>query len=302
MVYKSHEQLADKVRSDSAGPRIVGVIAADDDHTLEAVLAGVKAQIITPKLYGSKNGITEKLKIKDVNPADFEIIDVETPEDCAFQAGIAAKEGRVHFLMKGGISSGKMMRALFNKETGFRVGNLISHMALGAIPNYHKLLAITDSAITVYPTLEQKAGLIKNAVATLTNMGFDTPKVAVLAAAEDVDPKITETVEARALQEMYEKAEITNCIVEGPLSLDLSVDVKSAEAKNFSSKIAGDADLLVCPNIAAGNILLKSLRCFAKTRIAGLVVGGRVPLTLTSRGGSSDEKFLPLVLAAAATN
>jgi phosphate butyryltransferase len=164
------------------------------------------------------------------------------------------------------------------------------------------MFALTDVAITVYPTLEQKVGIIKNAVTTMLAMDFDEPKVAALAASEEVSPKIIETVEARELQEMNRRGEITRCVVDGPLSFDLAMDPESAVIKKVESKVVGgDADLLVAPNIAAGNILVKSLRVCARGRSAGLVVGGRVPIALSSRAAAASDKYLPLVLAAAAS-
>lgn len=302
MIYTSHEQLAEQVRSAGKPTRIVGVIAAQDLHALEAVIAAAKQKIVTPVLFGDKNAIHASLKSLGEKPDAFEIVQADTPEEASRLAGIAAYEKRVHFLMKGGIPTAKMLRALFNEDTHFRTGHLISHMALVQAPGYHKLFAITDTSITVYPTLEQKAQLIRNSVGILLKMGFDTPKVAALAASEDVSPKIIETVEANELKLMNQRGEIADCVIDGPLSLDLAMSPESAKIKKCASEVAGNADLLLAPNIAAGNILIKSLRVFGQGRIAGLVIGGRVPITLSSRAAAAEDKFLPLVLAASATH
>ncbi|MDR2573718.1 MAG: hypothetical protein LBC94_05150 [Desulfovibrio sp.] len=300
MKYVNHEQLAAHVREKGQGGLTAGIIAADNEHTLEAVLDAVGKGYIQAVLFGNSRRIKEMLSDLDASAGDFEIVDADTPEEAARQAGTAARDGRVQFLMKGGIPTPQMFRALFDAEIQFRIGRLITHVAFVQAPFYHKLLVVTDVAITVYPTLEQKASILNNAVSTMLAMGFDKPKVAALAASEEVSPKIIESVEARELQKMSRDGRIGNCIVEGPLSLDIALDPDSAGLKNVESQVAGDADLLLVPNIAAGNILIKSLRVCAKGRIAGLVVGGSVPIALSSRAAASSDKFLPLVLAAAA--
>ena len=168
------------------------------------------------------------------------------------------------------------------------------------VPAYHKLLAITDAAINIRPNLQQKRAIIDNAVEAMRRMGFDPPKVAVLAATEEVNPKMPETLDAAALQRMNRDGEITGCVVEGPLSYDLAVSKESAAIKGISSAVCGDADLLLAPDIAAGNILLKALRYSAGVRTASVVIGGRVPVVLTSRAADAADKYWPVILAASA--
>jgi phosphate butyryltransferase len=300
MKYATHEQLAKQVREKARAKATAGVIAAADEHTLEAALEAVKQQYVQAVLFGDAKRIKDLLQKLGESPDAFEIISADSPAEAARKAGIAARDGRVQFLMKGGIPTSVMLRALFDAEVKFRTGRLITHMSIVHIPTYHKLIAVTDVAITVYPTLEQKVDILNNAVDAMLAMGFDNPKVAALAASEEVSPKITETVEARELQEMNRAGRIENCIVEGPLSFDLALDPESAALKHVESGVAGDPDLLLVPNLAAGNILIKCLRVCAKARIAGLVVGGSVPIALSSRAAASADKFLPVVLAAAA--
>ena len=301
MIYSNHEQLIAAARARTQEMRVVGVIAADDDHTLEAVSAAYQAGVVRPRLFGNAARIRQKLAGLGLSPEQFDITAAESPEDAARLAAYAARDGEVHLLMKGGIATGKMLRVLFEPETKFRRGSLISHLSIVQVDTYHKLFGITDTAINVYPSLEQKADLISNAVEAMTRMGFDQPKVAVLAASEDVSSKIVETVEARALQEMNERGEIGGCVVEGPLSFDLAMDPEAATIKKCTGVVPGDADLLLAPNIAAGNILIKCLRVCAKAHTAGFVAGGRVPIALSSRAASAEDKLLPISLAAAAT-
>ena len=176
----------------------------------------------------------------------------------------------------------------------------MSHFVINEIPNYHKLLVTTDGGMLMYPDLEQKKHIIENAVDTLISLGYDKPKVAVLAAVERVNPKMPETVDAAKLKEMNQSGAIINCIIDGPLSYDITMNKESAKIKGVDSQVCGDADILIVPNITTGNILGKCLVYSAGAKMAGFIVGAKVPIVLTSRGSSSEEKYLSLVLCAAA--
>jgi len=303
MKYTRLDQLAKRVLAAGNGRlKVAAVIAANEEHTLEAAVSAHKDGIATPLLVGEAQGIRDKLSALGMDPGGFEIIDALTPEECALKGAIALKDKRADFLMKGLIATNTMLKVLFSQEAGFRTGNAISHMSVAEAPAYHKLIAITDAAINIKPNLDQKRAMIENAVAAMTAMGFDAPKVAVLASTETVNPKMPETEDAHALKEMNRRGEIAGCVVEGPISFDLAVSPNSARIKGMDSPVCGDADLLVCPDIASANILLKSLRYFAKAGTAGIVVGGRAPLVLTSRAVDPQDKYWPMVLAASAAN
>ncbi len=177
----------------------------------------------------------------------------------------------------------------------------MSHVVFNEIPNYHKLLVLTDGGMMMYPDLDKKKQICENAVDTLRTLGYKMPKVAALAAVETVNPKMQETVDADALKRMNLENEITDCIIEGPISYDLTMSKASAEIKGFESPVTGDADIVLVPNITVGNVLGKSLIYSAGAKMAGFIVGAKVPIVLTSRGSSSEEKYLSLVLSAAAT-
>ncbi len=177
----------------------------------------------------------------------------------------------------------------------------MSHIAINEVPGYHKLLVTTDGGMLLMPTLEQKRDIIINAVSALRAMGYEKPKVGVLAAAEKINPKLPDSVDAAALKEMNERGEITDCIVEGPISLDLAVVPGRGEIKGYKSPCAGDVDILVVPNITAGNIFGKSLTELCGGKMAGLIMGAKCPIIVTSRGSSSEEKYNALCLAAAMT-
>jgi phosphate butyryltransferase len=218
----------------------------------------------------------------------------------AEKAVALVNENKADFIMKGKIQTADLLRAVVNKEKGLRTGRVMSHFVFDEVPSYHKLIVTTDGGMMTYPDLNQKKQIIENAVDVLRAMGYDKPKVAVLAAVEKVNPKMPESVDADMLKKMNQEGKIKNCIVEGPISYDLAISKKCAEIKGFKSPVAGDADILIVPNITAGNILGKCLICSAEGKMAGFIVGAKVPIGLTSRGSSAEEKYLSLVLSASA--
>ena len=214
------------------------------------------------------------------------------------------REGKGDFLMKGRMQTADLLKQVVNKETGLQVGKIMSHVALFQVPRYHKLVIVTDGGMMVHPDLEQKVKILNNAVDTLHAMGYEEPKVAVLCAAEKLNKKAPESVDAAAMKEMYLNGEITGCIVEGPISYDIAISKEIADFKKFESPVAGDVDIFIMPEIAAGNMLGKAwvLNGDGTGMMAGLIVGAKVPVVLTSRGSSAEEKFYSIVFAAAATN
>lgn len=202
--------------------------------------------------------------------------------------------------MKGKLQTADLLKAVVDKEKGLRTGNVISHVAILEIPAYRKLIAVTDGGMVMYPNLDEKKQILENSVNVFLAMGYECPKVAVLCAVETVNPKMPETVDADTLKNMNRDGEIKDCMVEGPISLDLTFNKESAEIKGYSSPVTGDADILLVPNITTGNIMSKALIEMAGATMAGMVVGAKVPIVLTSRGASSEEKYLSLVLSASA--
>ena len=300
MTYATFEQLESQVFK-KAKKRRVAVVEAADTHVLEAVRHAVEVGLVEPLLFGKRAEVEAKLAAMDLDITTWEIVDSPEPAISALQAGIAVKEDRADFILKGLIPTGQLLKGLFKEETGFRTGRLISHMNIVQLRTYPKLLALCDAAINIAPTLEQKKDILQNAVDALTRMGISQPKVAVLASAETVNEKMPESVDAAALKRMNQQGEITGCMVEGPISYDLAVCKESAETKGYDSPVAGDADLLVCPNIVTANVLIKCLRHSAEALTAGIVIGGRVPVVLNSRAASAEDKYRTMILAASAT-
>lgn len=299
MVIKNFDQLIKKVCS-FEDKKKVAVVAAQDEHTLEAVFRAKKNNIVDPILIGDKAKINEILSKNNFLIDDEFIVNVKNESEAAYKAVELVNANKADFIMKGKIQTADLLKAVVDKKGGLRTGRLMSHFVIQEVPNYHKLIVTTDGGMVMYPSLEEKKQIIQNAVDTLISIGYEKPKVAVLAAVEKVNPKMPETVDAQKLKEMNENGEIQNCIIEGPISYDLAVHKESAVIKGFKSPVAGDADILVVPNITAGNILGKCLIYSANSKMAGFIVGAKVPIVLTSRGASSEEKYLSLVLSASA--
>ena len=299
MVYRNFDELIAKVQNTDSIKRVV-VVAAHDEHTLEAVFKAVDDKIVNPILIGDKAKIQGILERLSVSFDSKHIIGTESDVESAEKAVEMIREGEADFIMKGKINTADLLRAVVDKEKGLRTGSVMSVVALHEVPGYHKLLCVTDGGMMMYPNLEEKKSVLENAVNTYKSMGYDTIKVAVLAAVEVVNPKMPETVDADALKQMSLRGEIENCIIEGPISYDLAMSKESAEIKGFDSVVCGDPDIMLVPNITVGNILSKALMYSAGAKMAGFIVGAKVPIVLTSRGATSEEKYLSLVLSASA--
>ena len=299
MEYKSFDDLIKKVQNLDSKKK-VAVVSAQDEHTLEAVFKAKKDNIVEPILIGNKKKIIEILSGLHESVLEESIINVESDSEAAEKAVELINENKADFIMKGKIQTADLLRAVVNKENGLRTGKVMSHIVIHEIPTYHKLLAVTDGGMMMYPSLDEKKQILENAVSTFLTLGYENPKVAVLAAVETVNPKMQESVDADLLKKMNIKGEIKNCIVEGPISYDLTMSKESASIKGFVSPVTGEADIIVVPNITVGNILGKSLVYSAGAKMAGFIVGAKVPIVLTSRGSTSEEKYLSLALSASA--
>lgn len=296
MEIKNFDELIKNVQGFSSKKK-VAIVSAQDKHTLEAVFKAKKDNIIEPILIGDSKKIVEILR--EINESlENQIIDVKSDVEAANKAVELINEKKADFIMKGKIQTADLLKAVVNKEHGLRTGKIMSHVVIHEIPNYHKLLAVSDGGMMMYPNLQEKKSIIENAVNVFLNLGYESPKVAVLAAIENVNPKMPETIDAYELKNMNKLNDIKNCIVEGPISYDLAMSKESAEIKGYVSEVTGEVDILIVPNITTGNILGKSLVYSSRAKMAGFVVGAKVPIVLTSRGSSAEEKYLSLVLSA----
>lgn len=295
-MFANFEKVLEHTMSDSR-KRIMAVAAAEDEPVIEAALQAQKDNIADCVFVGDETKIKEILRGLGKNPSDYNIVGAQPGE--AGQAAVSlVKDGSAHFLMKGLMDTKDILGPVVKKENNLRTGRVMSHVSLNELPGYHKLIVNTDGGMLVYPTLEDKKSIIKNAVIALRSMGYRMPKVAVLAGVEKMNPKMQETVDADALMRMNQNGEIDGCVVEGPVSYDVALSKEIAQHKKVDYKHCGDYDILVVPNLAAGNILGKSWTVTAGARMAGIIVGARVPIVLTSRGSTADEKYLSIALAA----
>ncbi|MBQ4040869.1 MAG: bifunctional enoyl-CoA hydratase/phosphate acetyltransferase [Oscillospiraceae bacterium] len=297
MQIKSFKELA---AAASAMPvkTVVAVVEAHDNHTLEAVIEAKKDGIIEGMLIGNEEKIKEILTANGADPADYQIIGTNALEESLQVAVENINAGKATAIMKGKLETGQFMKAIVNKQNGLLSGGLLSLVGLYEHANYHKLLAVTDQGLNTYPDLNGKKNLIINAVGLLKKLGVEEPKVAVLAAVEKVNPKMPESVDGAELKKMNQEGEITGCIVEGPISFDLAVKQGAAAIKGYESPVAGDADVLVVPDIAAGNILVKCMTDYAGAMTAGTILGAKVPVIVTSRSAEASDKYYSIALAA----
>lgn len=299
MEIKNFQEIIDKVKMSPSKKRMV-IAAAGEEHTLQAALHARKEGIITPVLVGDKKEIKKILNDLNETIPEEDIYDVPDIKEAAEKAVELVREKKGDFLMKGFLDTSVILKAVVNKEKGLGKGGVMSHFTMFEVPNYHKILVAVDGGMVTYPTLEQKKSIIENTVEVLRSYGYENPKVAVLSCVEKVNPKMPETVEADALSKMNENGEITGCVVAGPVSYDCAMSSEVAKLKKFDNPVAGNADILVAPNIHAGNIMGKMLTITCGAKMAGFIVGAKCPIVLTSRGSSAEEKYLSIVMSAAA--
>jgi len=295
MILKSLDEILEKASAIQT-KRIV-VAAAEEKHVLKAVLNASMKNIVSPVLVGNSNKIKQLASEIQLDLDNNIIIDEPSPEKSARTAVEIIKNNDAEVLMKGLVSTSVLLKAVVDHKHGLLKGNLLSHVALCQLPNYHKIIAITDAAMNINPNFEEKIQILKNAVNLLINLGYNIPKVAVIAPVETENPKIESTVHAAKLKMMHLKGEINNCIVDGPLALDNIVSKEAAQIKGIKSEVAGDADLIIAPDLNSGNILYKSIIFFGTGKVAAIITGASVPIVLTSRADSEESRLYSIALA-----
>ncbi|MDR1510471.1 MAG: phosphate butyryltransferase [Synergistaceae bacterium] len=294
MVFNDFRQIIDKVKT--AEPKRIAVAGAHDAHSVEAALEAYRQKIAAPVFVGHESVINGILSQLGESGAGFTIVD-SGDSSPGLKAVECVRDGTADFLMKGAIESKELLKPLVDKNNNLSTGRVMSGFALCEMPSYHKLIVNTDGGMNIAPDLETKKAILLNAVATMRAIGYEKPKVAVLCALETVNPKMPETVDAAELKRLNQAGEIEDCVVEGPISYDLAMSEQAAKEKGFDCPWCGDFDILLSPCLAAGNMLTKVWSINAGGRWAGLIVGAKVPVVLTSRSSSSEEKFLSIALA-----
>lgn len=297
MVISGFPTLKDKLHD--LPPKAAVVAAAHDEHTLQAVFAARRDGLIRPILVGHREEILSIARRLGEELDPSQVVDAGEDPDCAAKSVALTRSGEGAMLIKGMLPTGTLLHAVVNKETGIRASEVMSHVAILDVPSYHKLLYVTDGGMVVAPDLEQKRHILRNALDLCRFLGYDCPKAAALCAVETVNPAMPETADAAALKAEGERGDFGPCLVEGPISLDLATDPEAARVKGYRSPVAGDADILLAPSIAAGNLLGKSLYGLAGGEMAGVVLGAKAPITVNSRGATAEEKYWSILICAA---
>ncbi len=275
------------------------VAAGEDPHTIEAVARAHKEGIVDVTLVGNPEKIKEVAESHNVDVSAFEIVEEKDPKKAARVAVRLIKEGKGDVLMKGLVDTATYMRAILNKQEGLlKEKKVLSHVTVVEFPMHHKLLIVSDVAVIIQPTLEQKIEMVKYSVEIAKALGIETPKVAIISAVEKVNPKMPSTIDAALLKVMGERGQIKGAIIDGPLALDIAVSKECLDIKGLKSPLEGDADILIFPNIETGNVFFKTATQLAGGRIAAVVTGTDVPCVLTSRADDEDSKFYSIALAA----
>jgi len=297
MAIKSLQEILDKSRNKES--KVLAVAAAEDKHVLQAVKQAIVSDIIKVILVGDREKILVIAYDITFDISDIEIIDERDYADSCKTAVALVRDGKADFLMKGIVDTGTLLKAVLDKETGLRMGGVLSHVAFFETKFYHKLLCITDAAMNIAPDVDTKVEIINNAVEACLRLGIENPKVAALAAVEHVNPKMQATIDADKLKQLNAEGIIKNCIVDGPLALDNAISKEAAMHKGIKGEVAGDADVLLVNDINVGNVFYKSLNFLGGAVSGAVIMGAKVPIVLTSRADSETSKLLSIAVAAA---
>lgn len=280
------------------GPVRVAVAAAHDPEVLKAVDDAQRQGIVQATLVGDWAGIEAYAAQVGASLDGIAVIDEPDDKLAARQVIALARQGETDVVVKGQIKTADLLGVALNRDIGIRGRGLMSHVAIFDLPGMDRLIYLSDSGVVVYPDVYQKLEIINNVVEVAHRFGLANPRVAILAASDTVHPKIQASIDALALAKMAEQGWVENAVVDGPLGLELAISPRAADLEDSRSPIAGLADILIVPNVEAGNIVAKGLLYFANARMAGLVVGARVPIVISSRADTADTRYLSLAMAA----
>jgi phosphate acetyltransferase len=273
-----------------------------DESSLAGAIDAARLGLIVPILVGPERRIRELAGSRNIDLGDTEIVDIPTSHDSADKAVELVRTGKAELLMKGSLHSDEILGAVVAKTSGLRTGRRLSHVFIMDVPTYHKALLVTDGAINIAPTLEDKADICQNAIDLARAFGVEKPKVAVLCAVETVSSKMPATLDAAALCKMADRGQIKGGLVDGPLAFDNAISHEAAKIKGIESEVAGDPDILLAPDLEAGNMIAKQLSFLAKADSAGMVLGAKVPIILTSRADSVRSRIASCAVAVMAAH
>ena len=284
-------------RAQEVPPATTMVVHPCDESSLRGAIEAADARLIVPTLVGPADKIRATARQFNLDIGRFELIDAPHSEAAAAKAVELVRAGKGELLMKGSLHTDELMRSVTAGGTGLRTGRRISHVFVMDVPTYSETLFITDAAINIFPDLDVKRDIVQNAIDLFTGCGLGTPRVAILSAVETVTTKIPSTIEAAALCKMADRGQITGGVLDGPLAFDNAIDPEAARIKGIRSEVAGRAQILVVPDLEAGNMLAKNLSFLAKADAAGIVLGARVPIILTSRADSVMARMASCAVA-----
>jgi phosphate acetyltransferase len=295
-----YDRLIARAKSVPAAQTVV--VHPCDETSLRGAVEAAEAGIIVPILVGPAAKINAVAREHKINIDRFEVVDAPHSDGAAARAVELIHEAKGELLMKGSLHTDELMRAVTSSKTGLRTQRRISHVFIMDVPTYPETLFITDAAINIFPDLDAKVDIVQNAIDLFTQVGLGTPRVAILSAVETVTSKIPSTIEAAALCKMADRKQITGGILDGPLAFDNAISVEAAKIKGIKSEVAGRAQILIVPDLEAGNMLAKNLALLAKADSAGIVLGARVPIVLTSRADTVRSRMASCAAAAIYAN
>jgi phosphate butyryltransferase len=293
-------QLLQKAKKQNT--KTIAIAAADDKYVMTAIAKAKELGLIAPIFIGDSSNIKAIAKEINFKISEKEIIHKNNVNASCEEAVQLVLNGTANLIMKGLVPTKTLLQHITAQKNGLLNSEILSHLAIFESPNYPKLFGLTDAAMNIAPDLKEKALIIKNAVNTFHLLGIKTPKVAILAAVEKVNPKMQATTDAALLKEMAHKNIFGNCLIDGPLALDIALSKEAANHKNITSTVAGDTDILIAPDINSGNILYKALSFLGNAKCAAIITGSKAPIVLTSRADTEDTKFYSIVLGVLTSN
>ena len=293
--HEKYERLLDRAKAHAAVP--TAVAHPCDESSLAGAVDAAKLGLIKPILVGPKARIVTAAEKSRINISGFELVDAEHSHASAAKAVALVREGRAECLMKGSLHTDELMGAVVSREGGLRTARRISHAFVMDVPTYSEVLIISDAAVNIAPSLRDKIDIVQNAIDLARSLGVKEVRVAILSAMETVNPDVPSTIEAAALCKMADRGQITGALLDGPLALDNAINLRAAQIKQITSGVAGRANVLIVPDLEAGNMLAKSLTFMAQADAAGIVLGARVPIILTSRADSVTTRLASCAIA-----
>jgi phosphate butyryltransferase len=294
MQIRNFAQLMEEARK--RGPKVVAIAAAHEREVLLAAADAERLGLAECILVGDRPTIERIAAEEGIDLTRMMIIHESDPKTCANKVMELVSQGHAQIAMKGKVETGDFLRAALNKEYGLRRGNLLTHVGAFEIPGIDRLIFVSDAGVVVAPDMEQKVEIVRNAIQVARALGVEQPRVAILAATEMVNPKIPATLDAANLAKMADRGQITGGLVDGPLALDNAISPESVAVKGIQSQVAGYADILIPPDIEAGNVLAKAITYFANGKMAGVVVGARSPMIVASRSDTHETKLVSMAL------